>query len=244
MKLITPLFCLALDSYPIALGSSAPASGGRPIVAVASSFKPVLTELLVRYPDGNRWQIVSGSSGKITSQILAGAKFSLFLSADEERPRLIQQKRGLPADRLFRYGGGRLAFYQRTAKGRPLAKAVRDCSAIALANPRHAPFGAAGQKVLGQLHVKAKIVTGQNVAQVAQFLRTGAVPCGFLALSYRGAFPSGTVAAVAGHPPLWQGGIVLDEAGKALRRFLLTSKAQVAIAAAGFISVVDDKAKP
>lgn len=236
MQLHIPFIFFVLASYSSAFGNSAPLAREKaPIVAVAASFKPVLTKLLATYPKGKRWQIVSGSSGKITSQVLAGAKFALFLSADEVRPRLIQTKQGLPLDRLFRYGGGRLAFYQRTGKDRPLAEAIKACSAIAVANPRHAPFGAAGQTVLKRHHYNGKVVTGQNVAQVAQFLRTGAVPCGFLALSYRSAFPAGTISAVVGQPPIWQGGIVLDQSGEALRRFLLSPAAQTVIAAAGLV---------
>lgn len=226
------------------LAGAQPQSQRPPIVAVAASFKPALTKLLAAYSDGARWQIVSGSSGKIASQLMAGANFALFLSADELRPQLIQKHRQLPADRLFRYGGGRLAFYgagrQKKAPA-PWFKLLKTCPALAVANPRHAPYGVAAHKLLAGLKLKARIITGQNVAQVAQFLRTGAVPCGLLALSYRSAFPSGTVVAIPDRPPLWQGGIVLGDqhslqAALALRRFLLSPKAQALLNEEGFVS--------
>src|SRR5207302_7836074 len=113
-----------------------------------------------------------------------------------------------------------------------LAPAVRK---VALANPKFAPYGQAAQAALEKLGVyeplKDKLVFGDNVAQTAQFVQTGAADAGFLSLS----LALGPVLRASGryweipvdaYPLMEQGGAVLSwaknrPAAEALRDFVI-----------------------
>lgn len=226
-------------------------------VATAASFKPILEQLLRSYPHQDQWTVVTGSSGKLASQIMSGAKFHLFLSADEQTPLKLRQQLRLPQDAVFRYGGGQLAQYLGQYPS------VLACPAIAVANPRLAPYGKAAKEYLAHVLVQAseaakvpaqpRQIVAQNVAQVAQFLATGAVPCGLLALSYRDALAKGsskpevnnskttratavlTAVPADSYRPFWQAGLVVVSSPGvlALRQYLLRPSSQKRIAAMG-----------
>ena len=58
---------------------------------------------------------------------------------------------------------------------------------IAIANPAHAPYGRAAQEALERLglweRIKSKLVYGENIRHTLQFIQTGAVEGGIVALS-------------------------------------------------------------
>ncbi|MBI5047763.1 MAG: molybdate ABC transporter substrate-binding protein [Deltaproteobacteria bacterium] len=58
---------------------------------------------------------------------------------------------------------------------------------ISIANPDHAPYGIAAKEALLKLELwdklKPKLVYGENIRQALQYLQTGDVPVGIIALS-------------------------------------------------------------
>jgi len=58
---------------------------------------------------------------------------------------------------------------------------------VAIANPAHAPYGRAAQEALERAgvweKVKPKLVYGENIRHALQFVETGAVEAGIVALS-------------------------------------------------------------
>src|SRR5437773_646884 len=66
-------------------------------------------------------------------------------------------------------------------------RALEGASRIALANPLHAPYGKAAEAALRQAGVwdrmKGRLVLGENVAQAAQFVQSGAADAGIIAKS-------------------------------------------------------------
>ena len=58
---------------------------------------------------------------------------------------------------------------------------------LAIANPKTAPYGAAGMQVMDKLGVtetlKPLFVQGENISQTHQFISTGAAELGFVAFS-------------------------------------------------------------
>ncbi|HYO55318.1 molybdate ABC transporter substrate-binding protein, partial [Archangium sp.] len=133
-----------------------------------------------------------GSSGNFLAQISNGAPFDVFLSADVAYPRELANQ-GLVAGDVFLYAVGRIVVW--VPKDSPLAveslglKALLEPAAkrIAIANPRHAPYGRAAEAALKSqgLHeaVKDKLVLGENIAQTAQFVRSGSADAGIIALA-------------------------------------------------------------
>ena len=142
---------------------------------------------------GIRVNVAYGSSGNFYSQLQNQAPFDLFLSADMEYPRkLVEQGLGLPGTE-FAYAVGRLAVW--APAGSPIAvqrlgiHALQHPSVthIAIANPRHAPYGRAAEAAMRSLGVydavRGKLVFGENVAQALQFVQSGNAEIGIVALS-------------------------------------------------------------
>ena len=140
---------------------------------------------------GARVTLVTGSTGNLAKQIEHGAPADVFFSANEgfvddlgAAGAIIPQTRAL-------YAQGRLVL----AAPRKSAVAVRELAdllkpavrRIAIANPAHAPYGRAAQEALehaGVLEqVQGKLVYGENVRHALQFIETGAVEAGIVALS-------------------------------------------------------------
>jgi molybdate transport system substrate-binding protein len=134
--------------------------------------------------------VTTGASGNLFAQISHGAPFDIFLSADTEYPqRVVDTGHGDPAT-LRIFARGRLVLWSgKKPVGSSLAAALRDPmrKKIALANPATAPYGRAAQQTLERLGLwsplQPRLVFGESIAQVANFVDTGNADAGFVALS-------------------------------------------------------------
>ncbi|MEN8177583.1 MAG: molybdate ABC transporter substrate-binding protein [Pseudomonadota bacterium] len=161
-------------------------------VAVASNFTPTLRLLAEAFEaqSGHRLRISSASTGKLYAQINHGAPFDLFLAADVERPRLLEQAgKAVPGSR-FTYAKGRLVLWgpsvTSTQPAEELLQALQ-FTHIAMANPNTAPYGAAAQRSLEKMDLwdklQGRLVRGENIGQAYQFVASGAAQIGFVAYS-------------------------------------------------------------
>ena len=165
------------------------ASAGRVKIAAAANFTPAMREIAQAFENasGHQTLISFGSTGKLYTQILHNAPFEVFLAADQRRPCLLQEKQ--LADHRFTYAIGKLALWTSDSQRQVSEAALRrgDFNRIALANPKTAPYGAAAVSVMQQLGVEQalapKRVQGDSIAQTYQFVATGNVEMGFVALS-------------------------------------------------------------
>ncbi len=168
-----------------------------------------------------------GSSGAFYAQIMNGAPYDVFLSADEGYPQKLVQAGLANGASAFRYSRGRLVLW--VPKDSPIAlarlgmKALLDPSVqrIAIANPRHAPYGRAAEAALAKLGlleaVRPRLVYGENISQTAQFVQSGAAQIGLIARSLAESPPlvaAGRSYAVPldAYPPLDQGAVILTRA--------------------------------
>jgi len=160
-------------------------------VAVAANFTHTLEQLQSQFETATpyRMSIVSGSTGKLFAQISTGAPFDVFLSADSAAPtRLVESGQAL-ADSQFTYARGRLVLWSAQAESvKGGAQALRTgTQRIALANPKHAPYGRAAQQALSELQlwdtVQPRVVLGENVNQALQFAATGNATWAFVGLA-------------------------------------------------------------
>jgi molybdate transport system substrate-binding protein len=121
---------------------------------------------------------------------------------------------------------------------------------IAIANPRHAPYGRAAETAMKKLgvydNVKDKLVFGENIIQTAQFVESGAADIGLISHSLASAAPlrdegrSWEVPADS-YPSLEQGGVILSwthdrEAAQRLRSFILADQGKEILRRYGFRS--------
>jgi molybdate transport system substrate-binding protein len=225
-------------------------------VAAAADLKFAMDELVGAFAKARPDIAVSvsyGSSGNFLSQIQNGAPFDLFFSADIEYPKRLAEAGLAPEGSAFLYAVGRIVVWVPTASRIPVERGVQaltapDVRRIAIANPRHAPYGRAAAAALRALGVweavKDKLVFGENVAQTAQFVQSGAVDAGIIALALAVApalAKHGRHAEVPldAYPRMDQGGIILSrardpEAARAFRDFILGPAGRAELRRYGF----------
>ncbi len=184
-------------------------------------------ELAYEATSGQTLTVVFGSSGNLAAQIRHGAPADVYVSANERFFDELASDGFLDPSSRVEVAVGRLALV--TPPGRPAVErlqALGDPSfqAVAMANPEHAPYGAAARSALRAVGIwgalEGRMVMGENVAQAFQYVRTGNADAGLVALSLvvspgddtftgAGDLPSYTVVDKALHAPLSQvGGVV------------------------------------
>jgi molybdate transport system substrate-binding protein len=161
-------------------------------VAVAANFTDPAKEIAAAFKTatGHTAVLTFGSTGQFYAQILAGAPFQVFLSADAERP-AAAEKAGLtvPGSR-FTYAVGRLVLFSRTPglvdpEGKVLSSSR--FKALAICDPAVTVYGEAAVETMKSLGVydrlQPRMVQGATVTQAYQFVDTGVAEIGFVALS-------------------------------------------------------------
>jgi molybdate transport system substrate-binding protein len=222
-------------------------------VAVAANFAAPLARIAAGFSaaTGHTLRPSTGSSGKLYSQIVAGAPFELLLAADDELPRqLVAAGRAISGSQ-FTYAIGHLVLWSAQPglvddQGAVLASAR--FGKLAIANPKLAPYGRAAMAVLKALDVdqvlSGRLVIAENVAQAYQFVATGNAELGFVALS-QVAVPGKPIVGSVWHVPaslhgeLRQDAVLLGPgAGKpgalALLAYLKSAPARAVIEAHGY----------
>lgn len=187
MKTLHAVFGLVL----VALAGQASAAESLRIAA-AADLKFAMDEIAASFRQshpGTNVEVTYGSSGNFKTQIQQGAPFDLYFSADIAFPRELKEA-GLAASDVRPYATGRIVLWsaQTDASKLTLADLTRaDFPKIAIANPRHAPYGKRAEEALRASGVWEKIeprlVYGENIAQTAQFVQSGNAQIGIIALS-------------------------------------------------------------
>ncbi len=130
------------------------------------------------------------SSGKLNAQIQQGAPFDVFVSADMAYPLDLYEK-GFTTAAPQVYAYGKLVMWSNRLGIIPSPSLLNsgEIKKIAIANPKIAPYGRAAEQVLvayglqDSLIAADKIVYGESIAQVNQFISSGAADLGFTAKS-------------------------------------------------------------
>ena len=161
------------------------------LIAAASDLKFTLDSAIHVFSKTNNGKIdvTYGSSGKLTEQIINGAPFDIFFSADILYPeRLKQQKK--TSSEIYNYAIGRLVVWSKKIDPRKNGmQSLRDpvVEKIAIANPLHAPYGKRAVESIKFYKLSesttSKVVYGENISQTAQFASTGAADIGIIVLS-------------------------------------------------------------
>ena len=166
-------------------------------IAVASNFYPTMKEVVKQFEieafdssKASKIVLIPGSSGKHYAQIINGAPFDLFFSADKIRPVLLEQQRISKNESRFTYALGKLALWS-PIKGLvdPEGQILYDKGFrfLAIANPKIAPYGIATKETLVSMKLwqdmNEKLVRGENIAQAFQFISSGNAELGFVSFS-------------------------------------------------------------
>lgn len=198
LPLAGPAILILLGLLVAFASSCAPApassSAGKTItVAAAADLQSAFTDIGSAFEQETGAKVIFsfGSSGNLETQIENGAPIDVFASADEEYVQKLVAKGLASQDKVQLYGVGRLALVSYKAGGLQIQRLQDllkpEVKHIAIANPDHAPYGAAAREALTAAgiwdQVKPKLVYGENVRQTLQFVQTGNAEAGIVALS-------------------------------------------------------------
>lgn len=161
-------------------------------VAAAANLQQVINVLQQDFKQktGIVIEPIIGSSGNLTTQIRNGAPFDVFLSADMSFPDALY-KAGFTVAKPEVYALGSLivcsAQHINLKHWETLVR-TDSVQKIAIANPAIAPYGKAAMEALHKYNIadkiKSKIVYGENIAQVNNYITAGVVTLGFTSQSF------------------------------------------------------------
>jgi molybdate transport system substrate-binding protein len=176
-----------------ALAAAPPVRADEVLVAVAANFLAPIEEIATAFEtaSGHSVAISSGSTGQLYAQIVNGAPFDVFLSADAERPALLAGAGQGEPQSVFTYAVGQLALWSRDPELVDPATLERlgelEFRWLAIAEPGVAPYGKAARETLESLGLWAtlepRLVRGQSIAQTFAMAATGNAELAFVALS-------------------------------------------------------------
>lgn len=165
---------------------------GEITVAAASDLRPAFEELGALFEAATETTVTFsfGSSGQLREQIINGAPFDLFASANVAFvDEVIAAGRGVASTKAD-YALGRIVLW--TPAGVALPASVDELAEdrfrrIAIANPEHAPYGLAAEQALESAGVYAavesRLVYGDNISDTFRIAQSGNAEVGIVALS-------------------------------------------------------------
>lgn len=193
-------------------------------VAAAADLQPVLPALIDQFERQTHKKVEASyaSSATLTTQILNGGPFGLFLSADLSFPQKVVAAGLADSAEPVPYARGTLVLWARNdSRAQPLSTdSLRSPSlrTVAVANAEHAPYGRAAKAAIEKLELadvlQGKLVVAENIAQTAQYAESGNADVGLISLtSALTPHLSGVGKYVempeGSYPPILQGAVVL-----------------------------------
>jgi len=169
-----------------------------PVLAVASNLTAPLTQIASEFEanTGTKLRLTFGSSGSLSRQIIQGAPFELFISANAEFVDLLLRE-GVINSRGWAFAEGPIGvFIPRESTlytGASLTSVLTALKysayrKLALANPKIAPYGAAAIRALqsGGIWVieQARTLLAEDVSQVVPYALSGNVDIAVIPYSF------------------------------------------------------------
>ena len=214
-------------------------------VAVASNFVFTLKQLTQQFEKqtGIETIISAGSTGKLYAQIIHGAPYDVFMSADVLRAKMLEQQVIATPGSRFTYATGKLVvWHPQFEKFSLLDISNKGLKRIAIANPKLAPYGLAAMQTLKNIGLwqiaQTKLIRGENVSQALQFAQSGNVDAAFVSNAAMIALGQKRYLSVPQklYDPIDQQAVQLQETQSALAflTFLRSSLAKVIIERNGY----------
>jgi molybdate transport system substrate-binding protein len=163
-------------------------------VAAAADLQFAMQEVASRFQKetGKTVKLIFGSSGNFYQQIPNGAPFDVFFSANLDFAKKLEAAGLIDPGSYYQYARGKIVIWVPKESKLDLSSGIKvlldpSIKKIAVANPQHAPYGAAAVAAMQHENVydkvKDKIVLGENISQAASFVISGAADVGIVALS-------------------------------------------------------------
>lgn len=209
-----------------------------PLVAIAANMTHAMTEVIDEFQSetGNKVRVSYGSSGNFTRQLLQGAPYGLFITADKKYAEILNEKADI-IETDIAYTLGRIGLFipddsklADSDKLETIIEALKldQAHRTVIANPEHAPYGLAAKQALQYagiwLNNNKRLLLAENAAQAAQFSVSGGVDVGIIpyslalvpAISKQGKF---FLIPESWHQPLEQHLILMKNSGEAIKLF-------------------------
>ncbi len=163
-------------------------------IAAATNLRYVLPDIVDAFEQQTAASVsVSyAASGTLATQILHGAPFQLYLSANPDYIQRLQQA-DKASSSVLTFAYGQLALFSAThamfdvVKGIPSITKALDhdmLKKVAIANPKHAPYGQAAKAELEKHNLWAKLqpylLIAENASQATQFTLSSRSSVGFI----------------------------------------------------------------
>jgi len=228
-------------------------------VAAAADLEPLLPPILAQFQQqtGIQAEATYQASAMLTTQIVNGAPFDLFLSADLGYPQRLIAAGLADSPAPVTYARGTLVLWERNDSHLPPPSldllSNPNLKRLAIANPDRAPYGCAAVAALKSLNLydalQPRFATAENIAQAAQFVDSGNADAGLISLT-AALTPrlqsSGAYFVIPRnlYPPIEQGAVVVAaspqrEAARKLLDFLLSPPVQAELAKGGLTPVTE-----
>lgn len=163
------------------------------VVSAAADLTPAFQELGRQFEQQEGTKVIFnfGSTGQLAQQIEQGAPVDLFAAANVSFIEGLEQKSLIIPETKTLYAQGRITLWTRADNALKLERvedlARPDFKKVAIANPEHAPYGAAAREALQAAGVwdalAPKLVYGENISQTLQYAESGNVDAAVVALS-------------------------------------------------------------
>ena len=221
-------------------------------VATSANMQFAMNEIISEFEKDNdiSIELIISSSGKLTSQIEQGAPFDIFIAANKKYPAYLDSL-GLTTSTPKVYAKGKLGLWTLKDLSPTLTLLTTDAiQKIAIGNPMTSPYGKASIDVLKNNgiyeRVKHKLVFGESISQVNQFIRTGSADIGFTAYSVVSCTEMKTIGKwtsinLNDHRKIYQAAVILKESThpeKAIvfYNFLFSERAQEILNKYGYLT--------
>src|SRR5690348_14050621 len=163
-------------------------------VAAAADLRPALDEISAKFKaeSGITLHTSYGSSGNFFQQLQNGAPFDVFLSANIDYPKKLEQAGLVASGTYYQFARGSIVLLVPYDSRIDLSEGLHGLMTpavkkIAIANPSHAPYGQAAVAAIKNVGiydwVAPHLVMGENISEAASFVLSGAADAGIVAKS-------------------------------------------------------------
>jgi molybdate transport system substrate-binding protein len=204
-------------------------------VASASSNAYALPEIIKVYNKkySDKVRLIFASSGKLTAQILHGAKYDIFLAANMKYP-LFLYKRGLTLTKPKIYAKGLIVLFSKKPIKGNYKEIILKSTSIAVANPKTAPYGRAAVEFLENENlynkVKDKLVYAETVSAAFNYTLhstdIGIIAKSLLLSPYAKKYKKNYLDLPKDYTSINQGVVLLDNKAKNFYNFLFSKEAK------------------
>jgi molybdate transport system substrate-binding protein len=202
---------------------------------------PEIIKLYNKKYSDDKVHLIFASSGKLTAQIMHGAKYDIFLAANMKYP-LFLYKKGIALIKPKIYAYGAIVLFSRKPINGNYKEIFLNASSIAIANPKTAPYGKAAVEFLKNTNlydkVKDKLVYAETVSAALSYALYS-TDVGIIAKSLL--FSSNTkkyknwIDLPNNYTPIAQGVVLINKKAKNFYNFLFSDAAKDILKKYGYI---------